>query len=322
MDTSMSVASPKSIPISQMMIFKNSIDQIHPIDGLSIPNVTIPPQLSRKKMLNNSNETISISIRHLFNSLTSNNISEIKEQLKNIVVTKVQSAEMIEEIAQEMLSNFLISEKNIKNYMQLLNSVHMNCILLKPQSRNDNVKSDKNVTPTIGCFFIKKCGEKIFNYISEKNIRKMAQMDQDDDNELDSFNRSREKINNLIITICHLYEQRKTTYIKLTAVHLYTLIDTILMNYRKCQNKMKDLGNPYQDEKCNDEIEYEILRKMCSLYAEQLYIFMKNEAKEFNNDQTNVNGSTLKVLVERFKSEVVPTLTEAYLISKCENIDF
>lgn len=315
----MSVASPQSISIKQMITFRGRADQIKPIDDLNIPNITIPQNLMGKKRSTEINETITISIRHLFNSLTSDNISEIKQQLKN-TITKAQNSEMIEEIAQEILSNFLISEKNIKNYMQLLNSVHMNCILLKSQNKQND--GTPNVTPTIGNYFLRKCGNMIFGYISEENIRRLAQLDQYNDDELDRYNREREKINNLIVTICCLYEQRKTSYIKLTSIQLYVLIDTILMYYQRCQSKMKELGNPYQNEQCSDESEYEILRKMCSLYAEQLYILMKNEAKEFINDQTIIKGNTLKKLVDRFRNEVIPTLTEAYLISKCESIDY
>jgi len=71
---------------------------------------------------------------------------------------------------------------------------------------------------------------------------------------------------------------------------------------------------------------------MCTLYAEQLYTFVLKEGKNFADDkaiikdQVTVNNETvvkerqLIDFVNRFESEIVPTLTEAYLIAKCQQL--
>ena len=302
---------PERISVQYLLSLKNQ--KIKPIDGLNIPHITMPSHLVSKKRVTEAGDTLSINIRHLFNSLTAENIAKVKEQLRAVVYAKAQSVEMLGEIAEEILQNFIISEPNIKNFMHLLNAV-WNASVLIPGS-------EKNVSPTIGYFFINKCKDMIFNNIDEKYIKTLAEMDQDDTDQLDDYNRQRDKIINLIVTICSLYEQRNTTSIKLTAVQLYSVIKNILDIYKRNQERMTELGNPYEDN-CTNEEEYEVLRKMCTLYAEQLYTFMSREGKEFVRDKTMIRDQSLKDLVERFQKEIIPTLTEAYLISKCKSIEF
>ncbi len=310
---------PQFISVEKLIEFKNQ--KVKPIDGLNIPNITVPQHLVSKKRTTEANDSLAINIRHLFNSLTSDNMSSVREQLRAVIVAKAQSVETLEEIAQEILMNFIISEINIKNYMHLLNAVSAACVLINPTA--DKSTTGKNVSPTIGNFFLQKCRELIFKNISESNIRNLAKIDQDDPDQLDIYNREREKIINLIATICCLYEQRHTPNVKLSAIQLHHLMNTIFMSYNKLQEKMKELGNPYEDgEYCKDEEEYEILRKMCNLYAEHLYVFMSKEAKEFSKDPDQIKGQTLKTMVDRFRTEIIPTLTESYLISKCGDIEY
>lgn len=303
------------ITISDFRLFKKQ--KVKPIDGLNIPGITIPSHLVSRIRQTQALDTLSINIRSLFNSLTPDNLLKVKEKLNSIVIEKARNQEMIEEIAQEILSNFIVSENNIKNYMFLLNAISQACVLLTPKTESKAV----NVSPTIGNFFLEKCKTLIFNFIKMENIRTLAKMDLDDSDQLDIYNREREKITNLILTICYLYEQRKTKHIKLSALQLFHLINTILKIHETLLSRMRILGDPMEDE-CSDEMEYEILRKMCSLYAEQLYTFMYKEAKEFVMDTTVVNNTTLSELVNKFRNDVVPNLSEAYLISKCESIDY
>ena len=305
---------PQTISVNQLIAFKKQ--KVKPIEGLNIPNIVIPAHLVSKKRQTEASNTLSINIRLLFNSLTIDNLAKVKEQLRETIIEKATSAELIEEIAQEILSNFIISEQNIKNYLHLLNAISPACVLMPPAPG-----ITKNVSPTIGNYFLGKCKDLIFNSINDTNIRKLAEMDLDDFDQLDLYNREREKIINLITTICCLYEQRNTANIKLTAIHLFDLIKNILNAHKSLQNKMHELGNPYEED-CSNEEEYELCRKMCSLYAEQLYIFLSKQAKEFNKDQSEVKGQKMSELVERFKNEIVPSLSEAYLISKCESIEY
>lgn len=307
------------IPVEQLLSWKNH--KVKPIDGINIPNITVPAILASKKRATEAADNVVINIRLLFNSITADNVTEIREQLREIVHAKAHKVEMLEEIASEILQNFIISDKNIKNYMQLLNAIWKASILLT----NNNPNAEKTVSPSIGNYFLNNCKNLIFDLISRDNIKKLAEMDLEDSDQLDIYHRERDKIINLIITICCLYEQRTTALIKLSANHLYTVIKFILDTYQVLQKQMKDLGDPMTGD-CQDEQEYETIRKMCSLYAEQIYTFMAREGKDFLEDKTVVKDKTLgdqymQNLVERFKKEVVPTLTEAFLISKCESLN-
>lgn len=307
---------PKIITIEQFTSFSKEI--VYPIDGLKIPNILVPKSLVGKSRPTEINNTLSINIRKLFNGLTNDNIEIIKNQLQNIILTEVKDFSSIKEIADEILSNFLISDQHIEKYILLLNTISTACVKIPDPN---NVSSTK-MSPTIGTVFLNKCRDLIFGYIKEENIRKLALLDEENLDEQDVYNRERSKISNLIITICYLYGQRNTNYIRLCAPQIYEVINTLINNYVINNTKMKKLGNPYNDEECKDEREFEILKKMCSLYAENLYIFMVKKGSEINNDPQLVKNKLLKTLIIRFKSEVVPSLTEAYLISNCETLKY
>lgn len=310
---------PDRISVEQLLSWRNS--KVKPIDGINIPNITVPVHLVSKKRPTEAADNIIIKIRQLFNSLTADNVSEIREQLRVIVHAKAHKVKILEDIAVEILQNFIVSEQNIKNYMQLLNAIWNASVLI-----SNDPADEKNASPPIGNFFLTNCRTLIFDLISKENIKRLAEMDLEDSVQLDLYNRERDKIINLIVTICCLYDQRKTVLIKLNANHVYSVIKHILDIYAKLNERMVELGNPYEED-CKDEEEYEILRKMCSLYAEQLYTFMYREGKEFIADKTVIkdrNTQTdqfMESLVERFKKEIVPTLSESYLVSKCQCLD-
>ena len=315
-----SCLSPKTISIGQLLSLRNH--KVKAIDGLNIPNITIPPHLASKRRPTETTDNIRTDIRLLFNSFTLENSIAVREQLRVTVITKAKTTEMIEEIAKEILENFIISPQNIKNYMYLLNGVSTACLLVPEKVANSKTKNDPPPPPkTIGNCFLGNCRDMIFSCISEKNIRGIALLDPDDVDQLDKYNREREKIISLITTICCLYDQRNTKKLELTANQIYPLMSVILGTHNKIQNLLKELGNPYEDDAvCADENEYEILRKMATLYAEQLYTFLEKDLKAFVEDSVEVKGQLLKSLVSKIKHEVEPVLTEAYLISKFSSL--
>ena len=317
---------PLTISIKELLSYKNR--SVKPIDGLNIPNITVPSHLVSKKRITEADNKLVIDIRQLFNSLTSENISLVKDKLRDAIIEKAKTNEMIKEIAEEILLNFLVSEQHIKNYIHLLNAISPMCVLMETNNSTGNqlgasCKIDcKTIPPqTIGNFFLNNCKNMIFDNISEKTIRSIAEFDLDNSDELDEYTKKREQIENLIITLCFLYDQRDTNNIKLKAVQLYGVLNIIFDNYKKNYDTMMKLGDPDDPDKdCENEEEYDILKKMCTIYASQLYTFMARSGNDFMSDKTIINGCTMADLVIKFQTEVIPTLTDSFLVSKCEEM--
>lgn len=287
--------------------------------NIDIPNINIPLAMAVKNRTTEAPNTISINIRGLLNSLTSDNILQVKEKIREVIINKVQNIDMLNEIAHELLEQFIISEHHVKNYMQILNSIHAAKIMMVDESTNDKKLSD-----TIGNCFLKQCRIMIMKKISEENVLDLAKFNLDDYSQLLIYNKEKSKILNLIIVICCLYEQRTTTYIRINAEQIFSVMNKIFDIYKKLQLKMLDLGNPYEEE-CKDEEEYFICEKMCTIYAEQLYTFIYKCYDLFMDDKTpiklGVTNLTMKDVILKFKSEIVPTLTETFLISKCSELN-
>lgn len=291
-------------------------EELIPIQGLNIPNVIIPSKLRGIIRSVSNDDPITIQIRQLLNSATIDNINVVTEKLKNLIVTKVQKESILEEIAKELFDNFLVSDKNIPMYLKLLNSVYAISISL---AEDIEKKESRKVSKSIGNYFLDECKNHFLFRTTETHLRKIVVLDQDDPDEADKYNRERDQINNIIITICSLYGQRETSYIRLNAVQVYQVFRRVLDLHKSFQEKMNKLGNPYEDEECDDEEEYENLRNMSTLCAEQLYTFISQKGTEFVNDKVEIKGETLSVLLERFRDEVIPNLVEDYLESKCKS---
>lgn len=304
--------------ISYDVFLKYKDLSVIPIENLNIPNITIPSHLTNAKKF--VDDTLTVNIRQLFNSLTPDNMETVKTELRNVIITKAKSSKMIDEISQEILMNFIISKQNISNYMYLLNSIYNVCVILTTDIADTTHTPEKSTSITIGNSFLKKCKDLIFKNINEETVRMLASLDQDDPDELDKYNREREKNINLLHTIYCLYGQRSTRNIKLTAMQLHPLTSEIFENHKKCVLAMTKLGNPYKNETCLNEDEYEILRKMAIIYAEQLYILMTKGKTDFPKDQSKIGEKTMTGLFDRFVHEVIPTITEPYLVSKCDTL--
>lgn len=302
------IYTPKKITVNQILNAYNK--KVSPINGLNIPNIVVPSHLANKKRVTETTETVFTKIRTRFNIVTKDNCAEVRQELRQVVTENVQTVETIQQIAYELLENFIIGAKqNIDNYMVLLNAVGQSCVLIPGSTK-------KTVSLTIGAYFLDKCKDKIYECVNPENVRKLALFDLDDDEEIDQYNREKEKIFNLITTICSLYKQRHICQMKVTAHHLKGLFIIMLTNHQKCRDTMVELGNP--EEECKDEAEYEINRKMASLYAEQFYEFMSNRAADFNKDTDN--NSAMPEIVSIFRRDVIPNMTEDFLKVKCESI--
>lgn len=297
------------------------------IDGLlPIPNATMIENNNKKK------KTAISEIRTLFNTITNENVDQVKGELRRSVtefLTKLPEENIrteMKKIADEMLGNFIVSEHNIKLYMQMLNNISNIAV-----DHIDPITGNRINSDPFKKYFIDSCKELILKYISEPHIRELILKDQEDDDDIDLFNKAKGKIFNLIITICSLYDQRNTPGICLHAMQLYGIINSIINTYNSLTVYMKKLGNPCEVD-CEDEDEYEKLSRMCSIYSELVIIFLDLEYESFMKDKTIIQkkimivGKTEPVtkdfiladLIIRFKNEVHPHITEPRLRIKCE----
>ena len=304
--------------------------QTVPIPGLiPIPNIVMVDNSKKKSIIT--------EVRKLFNKVTRINIDEIKTDLRTIVIEflcnvknpEVNLPDEMNKIADEILQNFIVSESNIKIYTQMLNAIfNITVSHVHPKT------GEKVCSKPIAYYFLLNCKNLIFKYISEEHIRTLVMKDQENEDELDSFNKEKAKICNLIITICSLYDQRNTTNIKLPGIAVYGIINTILNNYTGITIRMKKLGNPYEDEECMDEFEYDCLNRMCAMYYEQVIVFLDLEYESFINDtsiiqekvtidnQLVMQDKVLSDLITRFKNDVYPNIVEPHLKHKCEKFGF
>ena len=308
---------PKSISIDQLLYLRNY--KVKPIEGLIIDDITIPTHLMGKKRQTETADTLSTRIRLLFNTLTVENIQSVKEQLQTTIIEKAKTSDILDEVAVEILHNFFTSEQNIGIFMHLLNAVSNIGVLPAPSTQQRTNRP--TVYYTIGNKFLQECKKNIFAMIDPDNIKKLALMDLDDDDVLDQYNKERVRILNLIITLCYLYHQRDNpSLIKLNAKHLIPLLSKIIIQYKILQKEMVELGNPFDGDECLDEDKYIANSKMCNLYSEQLYTFIKRGGKDFVKDPTLFENKSLLDIIEDFKTNIVPTFTESYLIRNCDTM--
>uniref|UniRef100_A0A6C0LQJ5 MIF4G domain-containing protein n=1 Tax=viral metagenome TaxID=1070528 RepID=A0A6C0LQJ5_9ZZZZ len=288
---------------------------------LTIPNIVIPKEYNSIKSISKKEELI-LDIRQIFNATTNGNVEKMKEKLREIVINKTTSSESLKDISDEIFECFLVSEQTIPSYMQLLNSVY-----------NIKYKDESDNSQTIGQLFLSKCKKYIEIHSSdsevsdEYTVRSIASLDQLNEMEFDKYNKSKTKIINLMIILCHLYRQNNTAFIKIGANHIHFIMSLFLTKHSFCQKRIGELGNPYEGEDCKDDNEFEIHYRMSHLYAEFFYILLEKNGHDFIKDQTSISvkDSDKKIqlsdLIERFKQEIVPKFSEAYLISKWEELN-
>lgn len=321
---------PETISLETFLYYKDAV--VTPISGLNIPNITIPAHLLATKRSYEAEDNITTNIQMLFNSMSNDNLEVITKKLRLVITQKAQTKEDLEQIAKHFLDAMVLGEQHIKNYMHLLNYVSTACV-----EEKTGTKIGQHTSLSIGNYFLSKCKNMIYEYISEVKIRSLALLNQDDVDEMDKFTRENDIATNLICIVCLLYEQRNTQiidtddlrnkgFLKLSAIPLYQLIRQIMQSYQVCCKKMIELGNPYEDDNCLDEEEYELMDKMARIYASQLFVFMSKEAKNFLLDPTlcknKDNTETMKILVDEFRNKIVPTFTHSFLKSRCESIQY
>ena len=294
---------PKIISIKDFIALRGK--PINPINNLAIPNINMPEPLRAKTKHGEDVNGIKMAIRVLLNRVSENNIENIKNELKSEFMDKVKTAEHLQMAAEEFLSSFTKNGLQIPYYIELFNTVSMSCIKIK-----DNGK--ESFSKTLGNYFLGYCHIEFKKKTSCENIKKIAEYyNPDDDDDMDLYFRYIEEINNLVVTICHLYSQRNEKKICLSAVQLIPLISSFINNVKLLIKNKTEV---------DDDYELDILDNSIDTYSKIIYFFLKNKLSEFVNDKTVVDGKTFNDHISDFKTEIIPNLTSGSLRELCGNL--
>ena len=144
--------------------------------------------------------------------------------------------------------------------------------------------------------------------MKQTTVKTLCELDENDEDQLDKFSKQKERMMNLVATLCALYDQRNTpSNISLNGNHLSSCFTELLNNYKTVYDVYMDLPEPETDEEFR---QIDIHTKMLTIYAQHLYVFMEKQKKAFEKDQL------LMGFVTRIKDEVATTVMDDYLISR------
>ena len=283
---------------------------------ISIPNIIIPKKLAKKPIIESNVDEIILNVRMILNNVTSVNVSTFIGNLRSIILSGVTKQDELKNITEEIYLCLLISEENVKNGMILVNSIAKMCVIVDPDS--------EKLSSNIGTFFLEKCREDIMNSINVDNMKILCNLNNvDDTTDLDEYNKKKTHIINLINVLCILYKQRHDSdNIRLGSAPIYSVINKIISAYKMILSKIEELGDPYSKDGCLDEELHEQLSKISTLYAEFIFTFMKKIGSELNKCTDICDNKLMSELVTVFKEEIIPTITESYLIARCKNIEY
>lgn len=304
---------PTEITVEQILEFRKYVAK--PIPNFIIPGIYIPPHLEEKTITFENLNTYIATIRKIMNTITDTTCPASIKKIEKIITENFRTSKDVESVAVEILENFLVSDRCLDLFMRILNTVSPYCVVID--------KVEKKTTKKIGEYFLSHCRSKIFGMINIDVVRELCLLDQDDIDQQDKYGKDMERTFNMINLLCELYSQRNTNNINVRAPQIGSAIHHIITVYRNLQNKLKELGDPYEGE-CQDEEEYMLVTRMCTVYGDLLYGFMNKQIASFMSDQNVINPDIGKLcnLVEIFKTEIIPSLTESYLISKCNDLNF
>lgn len=279
-----------------------------------IPNISIPKHMAKKPIIKATTEDTILNIRMILNNVTGNNINSSIVKMRQSIVSGVSNPKELEDIADEIYACILVSPDNVVNGIMLVDSVAKMCVKLETGL----------VSKNIGVFVVDKCRNDIIRSIDLTVMMDLCILnDYENVDDLDVYTRKKHHIMNLIQLICLLYKRRDDpSNIRIGSVPVYTLINKIMDSYNVTMNTCEELGDPYSDEGCRDEQAYDDHRKIAVLYSEFLYEFMSIIAQELGSDVTVYKENKVSNVVSRFRDDIVPTISESYLISKCRNIKY
>jgi hypothetical protein len=304
--------SPEQLTVAELMKFRN-FNKIKPVDGCqNIPGINIPTHLTQKNGLELTLQTIQERIRPLFNFLDMTNIPETVDRLYKIIETEIKDITELVLVAKEFMSNFLVSEQNIEMYLSLLNRIYFVGI---------RIGSEKESEP-LGYYFIAECQNTFKMLFSSEHVEKLSKLDIHNLDAKMEYENGNKRMINLMILFCNLYRQRESNNIKLRANQLIFITDSMINSYITYRQKMLLSIDNYTDE-IIDEKAYEQNRIIMKLYAGSLYNLLKYQGDDLYRDPAaNKMKLTMKILIDKFMSVIIPTLIEPKLRALCAEFNF
>lgn len=297
--------------ISSKFFVANMDQKVPAIPDISIAKIVIPDHLLPVVTDNISVNSISKKIRYYFNNTTPQSLVIIKPKLSEYMSLNMTSLENYTEIVDEIFENFLVNSEVINDYMELLNHVQM-------IQYDDNGK-----IKTVGNGFINKCGQVAHDIISYKKIRELASYNLSNDDDLDKYNRYKDRVKNLFLTICSLYDQRHITKLSVNIEHIYPLISLMINYFMNCMRQLSTLSSKHGSDlelTRSNESDINLFKKMSNIYAGFIYIFIKREKYNFLQDTNRTKqNETMSSIVTMFEKNIVPKITDGALLSLVNN---
>ena len=311
-------------------LLENPNHTLFPIN-LGIPNLTIPNNMVPRQF-GNTESSIKLKVRELLNIVTKDSIIGTANKLRSVIDEetrergKLANSSILKDIANEFLDTFLVSGKQLNEHLQLLNSIYMIAIK-EPSTQVSDAKPI--LSKSIGGFITDLLKEKYMSLVSESNVKAMAMRDVDNPDEQDLYYREEDKLINIISLICAMYNQRNTKNISLHSTHIIIILNKLLTSHANIIKNLKNLEN--NDDESENEEEYDIYRRMATIYEKCMYTVFKDYHKDMVNDKDplvkkDVDGNIiqtvlLKDLINMFKKNVIPHICEMYLISLVKSLN-
>lgn len=333
-------SSPKVGLLDKPNVFTYMCPKYSPKFILSyLENVSVPldsmSQMPRIAPLVNNDNLILTEIRKLFNIVTPTNVEDIKKTLRHLVTSHIISKTDILKIEREMniisgeiLNNFLVSESNITLYMQLIGEIHSISTIF-----TDPITLKQKSSRPIRAFFLVKCHQQTLSFLSEDFVRELAVLDPDDEDDADILHKGKNKVFNMLTTLCYLYDQSdKSGLISINNSQMHEIVDILLEKFTNITVKMNHLGNYHNGNECKDYDEFDLLFGMRLIYAEFIIAIMKMEYKSFVKNTNIIKqkkiilGNQIQIetnlsnAAEIFRTKVISEIQAPHLISRCEDI--
>ena len=284
-------------------------DSLTPIK-FPAPGVVIPSDMQ----IQSATADPIVKIRSLFNDVNDNNWQTISTKMREAVQDAINLHKTVEKSAQEIFNNFKVCNDMIANYIILLNACK-------------NMRYANSTEMPLSEYFVKNCIAYLRDVLNEASIAEMCEYDQDDIDELDKYNKTQSMTCTLIATVCQLYNEPNKNNTQVDRCLIYPIVNDLMTRYILARGLMNDIGDVYSQDFAGtdqDYDDYELHNKKCVLLASYIIKFMSQSYHVFIQDTTPIprfgKVYTMPTLAEKFKQQVVPLITESYMVVRITNI--